>query len=352
MNRNIFIAVMLLSSLFTSNKSWAETYDSTNFSAKGREFQPVPTGHTPGKDNGPGFGFHSPGEDCGICHKPVGKAPNQVFTMSGTLYYDRAARKPLKGGEVILQDVNGKVISMTSNEVGNFWTYEAIGGNPLTVVGKGAGFKMYSTNAQGTVAKYADTTYPQTWQYKTWVKNGDHVLPMVTIAPVGGATVTNGIPDITSRMSCSMHHAPMGSRGALWASTKSTIKSYPSTGLSFKKHILPIFKNKCVPCHIPGNTMTRVVTKSDIDSPSTSMVDYSGNIDLTSYDGSNVATTDGTNGAKKGTKDVVNKLLSTTLTDNNNGNGPLTHAGGGFWTTDDADYKAIKQWIIEGAQNN
>ena len=173
MNRNIFIAVMVFSSLVTFDKSWAANYDSINFSADGRKWQPAPTGHTPGKDNGNGIGTHNTGEDCGICHTPNGKAPNSVFTMSGTLYVDRAGRKPLKGGEVILQDINGKVISMTSNEVGNFWTYEPIGGNPLTEVGHGAGYKMYSTDAQGNVVTYADTTYPQTWQYKTWVKNGD-----------------------------------------------------------------------------------------------------------------------------------------------------------------------------------
>ncbi len=327
--------------------SWAETYDSTNFSAEGRKFQPVPAGHTPGKDNGPGIGTHNLGEDCGICHKPSGKAPNHIFTMSGTLYEDRAARKPLKGGEVILQDINGKVISMTSNEVGNFWTYTAIGGNPLTVVGKGAGFKMYSTNAQGTVVRYADTKYPQTWQYKTWVKNGDHVLPMVTIAPVGGATVTNGIPDINSRMSCSMHHAPLGSRGGLWAGTKSTLSTYPASGLSYKKHILPIFRSKCAPCHIPGSTATRVVTKSDIDGSGT-MIDYSKGIDLTSYAGSTVATTDGvTPATKKGVSDTGVRSRILPMTD-----GTISHAGGKFWSAGNADYEAIKKWIDEGGLNN
>lgn len=28
------------------------------------------------------------------------------------------------------------------------------------------------------------------------------------------------------------------------------------------------------------------------------------------------------------------------------------HAGGGHWTEDDADYKAIRQWIAEGGRNN
>ena len=32
--------------------------------------------------------------------------------------------------------------------------------------------------------------------------------------------------------------------------------------------------------------------------------------------------------------------------------GVCIHPGGTFWTSDDADYKAIRQWIAEGAQNN
>lgn len=345
--KTLFAALFFMTSFGFISNSVAQ-YDSSDFSAKGREFQPVPTGHTPGKDNGPGFGFHNTGEDCGICHKPAGKAPNQVFTMSGTLYEDRAARKPLKGGEVILQDINGKVISMTSNEVGNFWTYEPIGGNPFTVVGKGTPFKLYTYDTGRNRIDHPTwgntTQYPQSWQYKTWVKNGDHVLPMVTIAPVGGSNVTPG--DTTSRMSCSMHHSPMGARGGLWAGTKSTLASYPSSGLSFKKHILPIFKNKCVPCHIPGNTMTRIVTKTDLDTPST-QVDYSNGLDLTSYAGSTVTTTDGTNGTKKGVSDpsIQGSILLKT-------DGTIAHAGGKFWSAGSADYEAIKKWIGEGAQNN
>ena len=152
-------------------------------------------------------------------------------------------------------------------------------------------------------------------------------------------------------MGCSMHHSPMGSRGGLWASTKGTLPSYPESGLSFKKHILPIFMSKCVSCHMPGAAATRIVTKSDIESPST-RVDFSGGVDLTSYVGSTITTTDGiTPGTKKGVKDVVNKLLTTNLISNNNSS-ILTHAGGGFWSETDADYKAIKQWIAEGAQDN
>ncbi|MEK6673202.1 MAG: hypothetical protein AABY42_06965, partial [Nitrospirota bacterium] len=321
------------------------TYDASNFSADGRKWQPAPTGHTPGKDNGAGTGTHNTGEDCGICHKPGGKAPNHVFTMSGTLYEDRAARKPLQGGEVLLQDINGKVISMTSNKVGNFWTYTPIGSNPYTVVGKSTNLPLYSYDANGNLIP-ADSTAPQTWQYKSWVKNGGHTLPMVTLAPVGGATIlSDGTPDKTSRMGCSMHHAALGSRGGLWVSSKSSLSSYPATGLSFKKHILPIFRSKCAPCHIPGETWTRVVTKSDIDGSNTK-IDYSKALDLTSYTGSTV-TVSGTAWTKKGVSDAGIRGSILPKTD-----GTMVHGGGKFWSAGDPDYEAIKKWIAEGAQNN
>ncbi len=32
--------------------------------------------------------------------------------------------------------------------------------------------------------------------------------------------------------------------------------------------------------------------------------------------------------------------------------GVCIHPGGTFWTADDTDYKAIRAWISEGAQNN
>jgi hypothetical protein len=342
MHINSLITLMLCLSvfIFTGNTK-AETYNASNFSADGRKWQPAPTGHTPGKDNGAGTGAHNTGEDCGICHKPGGKAPNHVFTMSGTLYEDRAARKPLQGGEVILQDINGKVISMTSNKVGNFWTYTPIGSNPYTVVGKSTNLPLYSYDANGNLIP-ADSTAPQTWQYKSWVKNGDHILPMATIAPVGGATIlSDGTPDKTSRMSCSMHHAALGSRGGLWASTKSALPAYPASGLSFKKHILPIFRSKCAPCHIPGETWTRVVTKSDIDG--NTKIDYSKSLDLTSYSGSTV-TVSGTTWTKKGVSDAGIRSMILPKTD-----GTIVHAGGKFWSPGNPDYEAIKRWIAEGA---
>ena len=106
-----------------------------------------------GKDNSPGIGAHMAGEDCGICHRPNGKASNHIFTMAGTLYEDKAGRRPLAGGEVILQDKDGNVISMTSNEIGNFWTYAPLASYPYAVAGHGTITKLYTENPDGTITR-------------------------------------------------------------------------------------------------------------------------------------------------------------------------------------------------------
>jgi hypothetical protein len=346
----ILILITVICLLFIGGSALyaAATYDSSNHSAAGRKVQSVPSGHLPGKDNGPGEGTHNAGEECGACHRLNGKAGNYLFTASGTLYEDRAARKPLRGGEVILQDRDGKIISMTSNAAGNFWTYAPIASNPCSVASHGdTTHELYTLDPHGNCIPLDPTgSDTRTWQYKAWVKHNGHVRPMVTIAPVGGAT------DGASRMSCNMHHAGLGSRGGLWASGKSTLSSYPPEGLSFKRHILPIFRNKCAPCHIPGATLTRLVTASDLASPSTSM-DFSKGLDLTSYAGSSVSSK-GVTITKRGVKDVTaayqanpdsSPALAMTLSED-------VHPGGRFWTKEDPDYIAIRRWIAEGAKDN
>jgi hypothetical protein len=338
------------------------SYDSTNFNADARKLQPAPTGHTVGKDNGPGAGLHNSGEDCAICHTTNGKAGNYVFTMAGTIYEDRAARRPLKNAEVILQDYAGNVLSMTTNEAGNFWTYTEMAGNPYSLSShSGITDYLYAVNADGSVTP-ASSNDSKTWQYKAWVKNTDGAIrQMVTIAPVGGASAS------TVRMSCNMHHSPFGSTGAAWASRKNTLTSYPTSSLSLRKHILPIFVSKCAPCHVPGSRMTRLVTMSDVTTASTNTsnvqltntavtsIDYSNNKDFTSYAGS-VYTSGSITVTKQGIKDFVNTSdpdASPVLTKTKIQNpGTTVHAGGSFWTADDADYKAVRQWIAEGASNN
>ena len=295
-------------------------YDAANFTVDGRKWQPAPSGHVAGKDNSLGEAIHHPGEDCGICHTPGGRAGNKVWTMSGTVYDSRAARTPLAGAEVVFQNIDGKTFSMTTNELGNFWTDQPFTDDP-------------------------NNTDPKNWNYKAWVKYGDSYRPMVSIAPVGGG-----------RMSCSMHHAGMGSRGGLWVLPTSTLRSYPATGLGYRKHIFPILRNKCAPCHIPGDTTARAPAGEP-------PFDYSSGLDLMTYAGSSVFVPSYTphgspaplpdkTWTKKGVQDVVDTAApasSLLLVKTLNG---ATHGGGNFWSTQDADYLALRQWIAEGAQNN
>lgn len=353
MTKKIFISLIVcLAIVGYAIRIKAVDYVFENFNARDRVIQPAPTGHTPGKDNGGGIGSHMVGEDCGICHRPNGKASNYIFTMAGTLYEDKAGRRPLAGGEVILQDKNGNVISMTSNEVGNFWTYAPLAGHPYAVAASTPLKKLYTENPDGTVATSADPNDTRTWLYKTWVKNGDHVVHMATVAPVGGTS------DGTSRMGCSMHHSPFGSRGALWGSRNGTLSIFPAAGLSFKKHILPILMSRCASCHLPGATLTRLVMKSDIDysypDANSTQIDHSKAHDLTAYNDQTV-TVSSTVWAKYGAAhyaagygadpDQSPLLLKPKI-------GGQDHGGGHYWTENDEDYKAIRQWIVEGGQNN
>ncbi|MBI5185220.1 MAG: carboxypeptidase regulatory-like domain-containing protein [Nitrospinae bacterium] len=293
------------------------------FSAESQKWAPVPAGHVPGKDNGVDSGqsrgnrFHMPGEDCGICHNTTGKASRFNFSISGTIYKDRTGREPLEGAEIILKDAQGGVISMTSNAAGNFFTYTPIKSD----------YNGWDSLSQGAF----DETNPGNWRYKAWIKYDGFVTSMATIAPVGGMS--------TARMGCGMHHGPTGSRGALLPGGLRTLPSYPSSDLSYKNHVLPILRNKCKTCHMPGAANPKATY------PTGYTFDYSGGLDLTAYEKDALSA--------KGIADVVDKgspdasaLLAVPIKDSTG------HAGGKFWTVDSADYKAIRQWIAEGARNN
>jgi len=302
-------------------------------------FQPAAVGHIEGKDNIRGRGLHHQGEECGRCHNLGRRAEARLWTIAGTLYADRSGRLPLKGKEIIMEDRDGNIISLTSNEAGNFFTTAPIASNPYAVNAHGSMLDpLYVLDGDGNLLTPADPADPITWQYKTWVKNDNSIRPMLTIAPVAGAT--------GMRMSCNMHHAAMGSRGGLWVSPKSTLPSYPQEDLSYRKHIYPILRSKCAPCHIPGATTTRLVTKTDLDSPST-CIDYSNCLDLVTYEGSAVGGV-----TKLGVLHVVNSAIpeeSALLKKTARGG---VHGGGAFWNKNSRDYLALKQWIAEGAKNN
>ena len=343
--------------------AFAAVYDENNLSTGGRMYQPAPVDHLAGRDNGSGNGLHHPGEDCGACHRVGGRAESHLWTMAGTLYADRSARSPLVQGEIIMEDRDGNIISMTSNEAGNFWTTSPVASDPYTVSsyhGQEPYSPLYTEDEEGNLVQPADPDNSSTWRYKTWVRNGNSFRPMLMVAGVGGSAERN-------RMSCNMHHGGVAHRsGGLWVGKDSTLSSYPASGLSYRKHVYPILRSKCSPCHIPGKTKSAVNTKTDLPqygADSTS-IDYSGGLDLMTYEGSTIQVQKFDENGKPipgvfdtypkiGVLGVVNanapdqsNLLLKTVA------GGVLHAGGVFWDENSSDYIALRQWIAEGALKN
>ena len=312
--RHILIAAILGSVVFAT-VVWCATgiWDSTNFTMEERKWQAPPEGLVPGTDNGTGDGSHHATDDCGICHASNGIANNKILTLSATIYDSRAARRPLPGAEVVFQDYEGNYYSMTANDLGIMWTEAVMTPDPTMTV--------------------TDPAYA--WRYKTWVKAGDGVRPMMTMPSVGGMMVP--------RMSCNMHHVLSGTLGGLWAMPVSTLRSYPEQNLGYQKHIFPILRSKCGPCHIPGETVAERGADDTFD--------YGGGLDLLTYSGSAVAV-GSTVHAKYGIGTIVNTvnpdasvLFGKTVYGS-------THGGGSFWSSADPDYRALRQWIAEGALDN
>lgn len=97
--------------------------------------------------------------------------------------------------------------------------------------------------------------------------------------------------------------------------------------------------------------------RSDVEgSPSTS-IDHSSMLDLTSYNGSTL-TVSGVTWAKRGIETMAavyedNPDASPLLVKTRRQiTGHVIHGGGAFWSTDDADYRAIRRWIAQGSKNN
>jgi hypothetical protein len=305
------------------NAAW----EAASFTMDARKWQPAPEGHLPGKDNSTAAldGSHHPGDDCGICHapaasetapyKPIARA--RVFSLTGTLHDARSARHTVEGGELVVQDHDGNVVSVTTNDLGNFWTEAPLAPDP----------------AAGPV------TSSDSWRYKAWVRIEGGTRPMMTMPTVGGMTVP--------RMSCNMHHVTTGTLGGAWASPRGTLRSYPATGLSYRKHVFPILRSKCAPCHVPGATVASQAGET---------FDYGADLDLVTYGGSAVEVHDSTGAVttwtKRGVGAVVNPsrpeaslLFAKTLPGGQ-------HGGGSFWDESSPDYRALRQWIAEGALEN
>ena len=314
MKKIVILLPILLVLVFVYN---GKSLGQNPFTPDGQKWEPVPTGHVPGKDNGelsPGAGdnpLHFQGADCGICHTPGRPGSDFVFTESGTIYQDKAGRLPLVGAEIILKDAEGNVISMTTNEAGNFFTYAPIAPDP---------------------ALGGDPDTPRNWRYKAWIKYNGSVRPMITLAYVGAT------PFFIPRMSCNMHHnGRLGTRGALTSGRFETLTSYPGNNISFMQHVLPILKNRCKGCHTPEST-SPYTTYGD------ETFDYSGGLDLSAYEkepGSAIGVSDVVNTTYPEGSGLINKPLTGSQ-----------HGGGNFWDMTDSEYQVIKMWIEEGALKN
>lgn len=65
-----------------------------------------------------------PGADCLACHGPTGRAP--TWTAGGTIFTDASGLRAAKNVTITLTDDAGKVVTMTSNGVGNFYTTKSL----------------------------------------------------------------------------------------------------------------------------------------------------------------------------------------------------------------------------------
>ena len=71
-----------------------------------------------------------PGSDCMACHRAgsdseVGR-DGPFFTAAGTLYDNVYGDQPVAGATVRITDAEGKVVELTTNAVGNFYTSEPL----------------------------------------------------------------------------------------------------------------------------------------------------------------------------------------------------------------------------------
>jgi hypothetical protein len=280
----------------------ARSAEATLFTAEAMRFA-LPLDHDVGADDGEtrpsenGGPYHYRGEDCARCHVEGGKATNYVFTMAGSIYRDYGGSEPLPGAEIVLEDASGRTVSMTANEEGNFFTYA-----------------------------------PLTGAYKAWIRDGERIVPMVTLPKAGS---------VSAWMSCNMHHTPDRTRGALFVPGGRTLRDPPAADVSYRRHVRPILLDACRPCHLPAGATP--VTSQVVDG-TTYTYDYSGGLDLTSADGL-AARLAASPALVDPTVPERSLLLGKVVI-----GGDGQHAGGRFWFPDDPDYQVVRQWIVEGAR--
>ena len=130
---------------------------------------------------------------------------------------------------------------------------------------------------------------------------------------------------------------PNGARGPVAPGTYPSLASFPTTGLSFGQHVMPVLKSRCKACHMPGSAQP--LTKYG-----STTFDYSGGLDLSAYEKDAASA--------KGILDLVNTVVPTASQLLAKPMIGSKHAGGAFWNVGDAEHEAIRQWIAEGAKNN
>ncbi|MFQ5580700.1 MAG: hypothetical protein ACE5FZ_08810 [Nitrospiria bacterium] len=267
--------------------------------------------------------FHFAGRDCLRCHKAGEKAGSIPFSMAGTVYKDNIGSEPIAGAEVVILDAAGKVISMTTNAAGNFFTQVEIAD---------------ADPDPGRIDR----------AYKTWVLGPDGtILPMLTM---------------TSH-SCNMHHTPFNRRGALWAgSWSASPDAANAVTVSFNKHVLPIFAAKCAPCHVPTSGRLNEPRKgTNPVTGATYFFDYTAGFDLLRYEAilDNSSGTVVSRQAPESGRKFFN-LTDDPATERDDREDSLMlvkmlspesgHAGGKLAVdSNDPDYQTILRWIIEGA---
>ncbi|MCC6528205.1 MAG: hypothetical protein IT373_36500, partial [Polyangiaceae bacterium] len=67
-----------------------------------------------------------PGTDCLACHAPGETAQGSPFTVAGTVFRSASCPEPVAGATVHVEDANGTSRALVTNEVGNFFTPDAL----------------------------------------------------------------------------------------------------------------------------------------------------------------------------------------------------------------------------------
>lgn len=90
-----------------------------------------------GDETGP---LMRPGENCMTCHTGGGQAPDQRWTIAGTVYTTATdgSGMGVSGVNIIVTDANSKQVTLTSNAVGNFYSKELVSFPLSTELRRGA----------------------------------------------------------------------------------------------------------------------------------------------------------------------------------------------------------------------